>query len=118
MGCHQLDLGKIYSCLPKEINIKALNLLFELMNNLHFKNFKMTIQFKSYFRMPLCAASFPPSPAVPSSMDTPSTPRSSSTSLARILPPWEERYQIATTYQKYNHFVGKYSHSEETKKTQ
>lgn len=56
------------------------------------KEFKDDNQSKSYLRMPLCAAAFPPSPAVPSSMDTPSAPRSSSTSLARILPPWKGRF--------------------------
>lgn len=101
MGCHQLDLGKIYSYLPKEIKYKNTQFTVWTDEQPSLLEFKDDDQSKSYLRMPTCAASFPPSPAVPSSMDTPSAPRSSSTSLARILPPWKERYQIATTYRNF-----------------
>uniref|UniRef100_A0A7C9EX57 Uncharacterized protein n=1 Tax=Opuntia streptacantha TaxID=393608 RepID=A0A7C9EX57_OPUST len=42
---------------------------------------------KMDLRMPFCAAALPASPAVPSSISTPSAPDNSSTSFERIFPP-------------------------------
>lgn len=56
------------------------------------------IQFKNYFLMPLWAAAFPASPALPSSISTSSALLSSVTSLARIFPPWKHKNEIQSSW--------------------